>query len=277
MRSPPDFRKLSGALVGPGPKVWGLTFSPDGKHLAAGGQAGTVRVWDVAAGKEELALLGHASWVTAVAYSPDGKRLASASADKTVKVWDTATGKELLTLKGHKGEVLSVAWSPDGRRLASAAGGLDEALKDRKGEVKVWDAATGGEVFSLPGHKSWATCVAFSPDGQWLASGGRDRKVVLCRVTDSGWQGPLLIQNEDAPVGGLAIRPDGKRLAWSTAAFGRDGKPHPGEVKTWDVPEVRPLLPGVSLGPGPAVLSPDARRIAVLADQDVQVWDTNVG
>src|SRR5262249_24672866 len=50
---------------------------------------------------------------------------------------------DLLTFKGHAGAVMSVAFSPDGKRLASGGG-------DRT--VKVWDAGTGQEVFSLRGH-----------------------------------------------------------------------------------------------------------------------------
>ena len=62
-------------------------------------------------------------------------------------------------MKGHAGGVSDVAFSPDGQRLAS--GSFDQT-------VKIWDGATGRELFALKGHAGWVTSVAFSPDGQPL-------------------------------------------------------------------------------------------------------------
>jgi WD40 repeat protein len=69
-----------------------VAFSPDGKLLAAGGHR-TVRLWDLATGKETGNFEGHFPGfmsITSLAFSPDGKRLASASYDSTVLVWDVA-------------------------------------------------------------------------------------------------------------------------------------------------------------------------------------------
>ena len=68
-------------------ELLGLTFSPDGKHLAVGG-FGTVRLWEVGVEKAVRQFNGHRGQITSLAFSPDGKRLASAGDDSTVLVWD---------------------------------------------------------------------------------------------------------------------------------------------------------------------------------------------
>src|SRR5208283_864805 len=64
-----------------------IAFSPDGGMLALSGADNTVRVWEVASGRE-LWLSGHLGSVTAVAFSMDGRNFASGSSDTTIKLWD---------------------------------------------------------------------------------------------------------------------------------------------------------------------------------------------
>ena len=132
---------------------YSVAFSPDGRTLAAGSGDHSIKIWDIASGREVTKLTGHAGIVNSVAFSPDGRMLASASLDHTVKLWDVASGAELRTLAGHTEVALGVAFSPDGHTVASAS--FDHT-------VKLWDVASGRELRTLAGHSDAVNSVAFS-------------------------------------------------------------------------------------------------------------------
>jgi hypothetical protein len=66
----------------------GVAFSPDGKRIASASGDGTVKLWDVATGRETATFTEHKGSVRTVAFSPDGARVVSGGFDNTVKVWD---------------------------------------------------------------------------------------------------------------------------------------------------------------------------------------------
>src|SRR4051794_25806481 len=87
--------ELRDTLKGHADTVYSLAYSQDGKTLASGSRDKTIKLWDVATGKERATLEGHTDCVCAVAYSPDGKTLASGSLDETIKLWDIPADKKM--------------------------------------------------------------------------------------------------------------------------------------------------------------------------------------
>jgi WD40 repeat protein len=122
-------RKVRLTLAGHEANVTSLAFTRGGRVFVSGSANQTVRLWDVASGKE-LSRLPVGMGGRAVAVAPDGKLLAGGYPDGEVKLWDVAGRKVLRTLRGSEDFVAAVAFSPDGRLLASAG---------HDGEVRLWD------------------------------------------------------------------------------------------------------------------------------------------
>jgi RNA polymerase sigma factor (sigma-70 family) len=164
--------KLERALRTEGAQPWSVAFSPDGKALVVGGQAGgsgEVTVWEVGTGKLKHTLETE-KFVNAVAFSPDGRLVGAGIGGEAVHVWDVEKGEEVVSLKGSQGGHRTVAFAPDGKTVA--AGGRD-------GKVRLWDARTGELRAMLKGHGAEVFAIAFAPDGRTLASTSQDQTVRL--------------------------------------------------------------------------------------------------
>src|SRR5262249_15973501 len=114
-----------------------LTFSPDGKLLAEmDSEQNAVRLWDIIAGKEISAFVGHAGDINGLWVEPKANELATCSADRTIRYWDLTTGKQQrqLSLPNEAGPTV---FSPDGRLIA---------FSTEKRNIHLWDAAMGKEL-----------------------------------------------------------------------------------------------------------------------------------
>ena len=153
--------------------VCGVALNTDAKLAVSASADCTLKVWDVASGRELRTLAGHLGAVSGVVLSADGNLAVSASGDQTLKVWEVASGRELRTLAGHTNWVSGVALSADGKLAVSAS--WDQTLK-------VWEVVSGRELRTLAGHTKAVTGVALSADGKLAVSGSEDRTMKVWEV-----------------------------------------------------------------------------------------------
>jgi RNA polymerase sigma factor (sigma-70 family) len=243
-----------------------VAFSPDGKQVLSGGACygdgdPTVRLWEVATGKELRKLEGHTGGVYSLGFLPGGKKAVSGGAEGTIRIWDLETGKELKRLEGHEGTVYGLAVSPDGKSLLT--GGEDAT-------VRLWDLASGREVRRFDGHTDKVRAVAFSPNGKQALSGG-----VLSDPTLRLW---------DVATGKELAKYASDSEGIASVAFSADGKLALAGcmdnvvtlLKLSDGTQTR--LEGHTKQIHGAVFTPDGQRVLSASyDQTVRLWDVATG
>ena len=250
--------------------VWHAACSPDGARIATASE-NEVYLWDASTGEKLFTLTGHKNTVYTVAFSPDGAWLATGSQDRQVKVWNVSTGRELYTLAGHGGAVYSLAFSPDGASLASgsddgsarlwvltparewlnldAPEGSSQIAFSPAGDriavaagkdVQILDVAAGREQVSLP---AYASALAYSPVGRFLATAGDDLRV---KLWDAAAGSELAATPaHTARINALAFSPDGRYLATAgddykvkifAMASGEDAAAPPALLSSFELP-----------------------------------------
>ena len=240
--------------------VSSVAFSPDGKLALSGSDDNTLKLWNLAMGRELRTFSGHSGTVLGVAFSPDGKLALSGSYDKTLKLWDVVRGRELRTFSGHTNTVTSVAFSPEGKLAIS--GSYDSTLK-------LWEVATGHELRTLSGHTHFITSVAFSPDGKLALSASNDKRLRLWDVTTG--RELQTFNGHTHFVTSVAFSPDGK-LALSGS--------QDCTVKLWDMATGRELrtFSGHNSYVQSVAFSPDGKLVLSGSwDKTLKLWDVATG
>lgn len=129
---------------------------------------------------------GHADEVNAVKWDPSGSLLASCSDDCTAKVWDVASDRTdpLHDFKSHQQEIYTVKWSPTGAGSTNPSKQLMLATASFDGSVRLWDVQNGTCIRVFSRHRDSVYSVAFSPSGDYLASGSLAGQLYIWNVLE---------------------------------------------------------------------------------------------
>jgi eukaryotic-like serine/threonine-protein kinase len=260
-------RKL--IYTGHSEEVAAVSWSPNGKFIASGGQDGTVQVWDATNGRTIFIYKGHTDRVNGVSWSSDSRQIVSGSEDKTVRVWNAAGGALSFNFRGHTAGVLCVGWQPDESSVAS--GSWDGTLRDWATVQHGNHFNAGEQIFSYGGHGKFEIyALAWSPDGNFIASAGADQTVQISSGSDGTPSLPYFTAHRSNqhinPVRSVSWSPDGSSIA--------SGDTY-GTVYVWTVAGRKIIFTyqGQKGAVNSVAWSPDGKMIASAdSDSTVHVW-----
>ncbi|MFH9575677.1 trypsin-like peptidase domain-containing protein [Streptomyces sp. NPDC017454] len=262
-------RRQLASLDGRSSQVHTAAFSPDGRTLVTSHDGWKARVWDVRTRKQTGVLTGAGR---SAVFSPDGATIATGGRRGQVLLWDARTHRRTDELQVHRDDDGAssslLAFSPDGRTLAVTVTGFGTSDSD-KSAVQLWDVRERRRLATLRGHTDWVASLAFSPDGDTLATGASDATTRLWDVR--GRRPPATLTGHSGTVFALAFGPDGRTLA----SGGQDRT-----VRLWDVRErtAVTVLNGHTGSVDALAFSPDGARLASGSqDAAVRLWDMRAG
>ncbi|MBD2386262.1 NB-ARC domain-containing protein [Cylindrospermum sp. FACHB-282] len=256
--------------------VTSVAFSPKDNLLASGSYDQTVKIWDIDTGSCVDTLEKHTNRIWSVAFHPQGNLIASGGDDHAARVWELQTGQCTKTFQGHSNAIYALAFLAAGITHSCQQNLLASGHEDQT--IKLWDLNLNAaqnltadlQPFRvLHGHSNRVFSVAFSPNGQFLASASGDRTIKLWNPHTGQCLNTLY--GHGSWVWAVAFSPDGNILA--SASYDHT-------IKIWDVHSgecLQTLLghPGSVLG---VTFSHDGKTLFSSGyEKIVKRWDIETG
>jgi WD40 repeat protein len=238
--------------------VTGLASSPWAPLLAVAGQREVLLYHS-----QSNALIGILPFTNGnpvqVGFSASGKLLYAAGGiaakNGSVVVWDVTSGIQIMNIGGGYDSILACDIRPDQRQVA--IGGPSRI-------VKIVSTSTGEAQFKLKKHTDWVTSVAFSPNGEVLASADRNGGITLWDPENG--QELFTLAGHKSSVTALSWRADSHILASSS---------EDGTIKWWDPKEGKQVKSWTAHGSGTLDVSfaNDGKSVSCGRDGAIILWD----
>ena len=238
-------------------QVLEVATSQDGRWLASANSEGSILLWESPLEPSTFRpLLGHSAAVTTISFSPKGNQLISGSLDKTVRLWNLEDRTHEV-IRRHSAAIRRVLFSPDGQYIA---------VIDSDSQLVVSSSVQGEEPIVISAPYSNASAITFSPQGDFLLTGGDDAIIRQWRLSELDAP-PVEIQHP-ASITSLAFHPAGNQLA--SAGANRD-------VYLWqlrDTIAITDTLRGHTGVITDIVYSPSGELLATSSrDNSIMLWE----
>ncbi|MEQ8755620.1 MAG: WD40 repeat domain-containing protein [Coleofasciculus sp. G1-WW12-02] len=230
--------KLLRNIKGHADAVGAIAISQDGQLLATGSDDQTIKLWNLNTGQPLRTFSGHSDQITALAISPNAEILVSGGGieDGSIKLWNLKTGELINTFQKKEGMIPSLAITPDGKTLASARRGEGLGFVS---EITLWNLETGKQLLQFD-IENLTLSLAFSPNGELLASGSEDGTIHLWN-----WQSGEIrhILQHPQSLRALAFNQDGQVLVSESFAETINlWNPQTGELLSTPVTNPKPVF-----------------------------------
>ena len=232
---------LSHFIKAEGPHFVGpLSFSPNGKFVVSTGRDHSeLIIWNARMYQQVRRINVERDFLPYAIFSPDSASLVGTSGKKSINFWNIATGKVTKSIVS-KSKIQDLGFSPDGTLFMVQSDELTiynsksvqkqlsipnmkeasdfcfstdshKLVINTRNQAEVWDTHSGKQLNTLKGHTDLITCIAYSPDNQYIATGSEDQTVKIWNATTGNLVQTL--HSTGYGVNALTFSPDGLTLA----------------------------------------------------------------
>ncbi len=300
------FRHVGGSGTN---EVISAAFSPSGELVLTASWDRTARVWNTGNGAEIAVLKGHEGPLISAVFSPDEKYVLTVVSEGIARLWDSRTGKKVATFSSDVVTPVD-SWDAVFLNVASFNSDGTHAVIAAGRNAGIWDISTGELKVVLRGHAKQIVDVAYSPDGNFIATSSYDSTARIWNAKTG--ETVSILEGHSLGVTDASFSPDG-RLALTTSqdttarlwevetgtqtALLKDHKKliyqgtfdpkgsriitvsADGTARLWNTGgDVLAVLVGHNESVFKGKFSPDGSRVVTASsDDNAYVWDTNTG